>query len=91
MTYCNYRVIWGRKILPCTWNIGMMEYWNVDFKGIISSNPFIFSREISIIHHPIFSKPIIPAFQYSSIPIVRPGGSRQVVAKPLSSFRSLLT
>jgi hypothetical protein len=32
--------------------------------------------EISIIHYPILSKPIIPSFQYSDIPIG---------AKPLSS------
>jgi len=35
-------------------------------KGIISFNPFIFKKEISIIHYPIVSKPIIPVFQYSN-------------------------
>jgi len=45
-------------------------------KGIISFNPFIFKKEISLIHYPIVSKPIIPSFQYSNIPIG---------AKPLSS------
>jgi len=39
---------------------GIMEDWNTDIKGTISFNTFIFKKEISIIHYPIHSNPIIP-------------------------------
>ena len=42
----NLMVFIGPETLPRTWNNGMLEDWNIDLKGIISSNPFVFKREI---------------------------------------------
>jgi len=56
--------------LTRTWNIGMMEYWNDDFKKMIFLYLIPIKRNFTITQLSIFPEPNIPMFQYSNIPIV---------------------
>jgi hypothetical protein len=49
----------------------MVEYWNVGLNKVLMHFIASLSRGIlPIDQYPIFPEPIIPSFQYSSIPIV---------------------
>jgi len=61
------------------WNNGMVEYWNVGINEEVGHFNAFLSKGILLVPHPvhykltlspIFPEPIIPSFQYSSIPIV---------------------
>ena len=56
----------GTMFMPRTWNNGMMEYWNVDFKEIFSFMEFDFKKIFPINHCHIFPEPIVPSFHYSN-------------------------
>jgi hypothetical protein len=80
------------ELFPSAWNNGMMEYCNIGLKRGIDI--YYLSAPISrgtlpTTQYTIFPKPIIPSFQYSTIPIARPGGlSAQRLVDELKSSRS---
>ena len=49
---------------------GMVEYWNVGFKGSFSFIDFLVNIVLPTNHCPSLPEPIIPVFHCSNIPIV---------------------
>jgi len=57
---------------PCITGLGqgMVEYWNVGFKGSFSFIDFLVNIVLPTNHCPSLPEPIIPVFHCSNIPIV---------------------
>ena len=56
--------------MPGTWNIGMMEYWNVDLKEELLATNMLAPMSTVIFLMNQYPIPQSPLFHHSSIPIV---------------------